>query len=154
MFRGDCRLLKLKPVELEDSTQKGDDENARGPPATNGTTGQVGDKLEQKFKFVEVGNGFVHLNKHKETSRVRIVVRMKGVFRILLNSPLTPSSVSPEGVRTLRVSALNADAFTPDGVRVEGVSLYGVYRIQLIDRQQQELFINTLNNNYSNTPNA
>lgn len=107
IYQNDCKLFKL--------TREGGEEE--GP-----------------MKWVEKCIGFVRLLKHKESGNVRLVVRMKGVFRLILNVALLEKICKAEkqGNKSIRFNGIEDDG-----------SL-GMYRLNLITEDQQEVFYGLL----------
>ncbi|CAK9102043.1 unnamed protein product [Durusdinium trenchii] len=65
IFRADCKLWKL--VKLEDGKAEG-------------------------WRWQERGCGIVHINRHKTSGAGRLVMRMRGVLKLLLNTPIFPTT--------------------------------------------------------------
>lgn len=88
MFRAECKLSKLVPVERDPEQPKENGEN---------------EEKENKFRWVERGTGVVRLLKHPDTNVFRLVVRQKAVHNVLLNTPLV-GTVLKEGQKTVRIT--------------------------------------------------
>ena len=86
---------------------------------------------EGPMKWVEKCIGFVRLLRHKDSRQLRLVVRMKGVFRLALNVALVPALCKPEPVGNKSVRFNGVD---------ESNSL-GMYRLNLITEDQQVAFL-------------
>lgn len=107
VFQSDCKLYKLQRIEDESK------------PAT--------------LKWVEKGIGFVRLIK-AESSSFRVVVRMKGVFRLMLNTALIPSVCKAErvGNKSVKFTAVDEDGSIAD------------FRLNLLTEDNQAAFITIL----------
>ena len=86
---------------------------------------------EGPMKWVEKCIGFVRLLRQKDSRQLRLVVRMKGVFRLALNVALVPALCKPEPVGNKSVRFNGVD---------ESNSL-GMYRLNLITEDQQVAFL-------------
>lgn len=107
IYQNDCKLYKLTK----------EDNEGEGP-----------------MKWIEKCIGFVRLLKHAESGNIRLVVRMKGVYRLVLNVALIPKICKAEkqGNKSVRFNGIEDDG-----------SL-GMYRLNLITEDQQELFFGFL----------
>lgn len=92
-------------------------------------------KEEDKLKWTEKGIGFVRLvvNKNDKT-KVRLVVRMKGVFRLMLNVALLPSLAKIEkvGSKSVKFTAMDENDALSD------------FRVNLLTDDQQTKFIDAI----------
>ena len=89
---------------------------------------------EGSMKWVEKCIGFVRLLRTKETGQLRLVVRMKGVYRLALNVALVASLCKAEKVGN-------------KSVRFNGVdesNALGMFRLNLITEDQQAAFLGIL----------
>ncbi len=88
----------------------------------------------ETMKWIEKCIGFVRLLKTKETDCLRLVVRMKGVYRLILNVALIDKICRAEkvGNKSVRFNAVDEDG-----------SL-GMYRLNLLTEDQQSAFLELL----------
>ena len=107
VYQSDCKLFKLQRIEDESK------------PST--------------LKWVEKGIGFVRIIK-SDSSSFRVVVRMKGVFRLMLNTALIPSVCKAEkvGNKSVKFTAVDEDNSIAD------------FRLNLLTEDNQAAFITTL----------
>lgn len=115
VFQSDCKLYKLQKVEKDNDS--------------------VGGNNIVK-KWVEKGIGFVRIIKTKDSSSsYRVVVRMKGVFRLMLNTALIPSICKAEtvGNKSLKFTAVDEDG-----------SNIADFRLNLITEDNQAAFVSHL----------
>mmetsp|Transcript_29604 Transcript_29604/g.55410 ORF Transcript_29604/g.55410 Transcript_29604/m.55410 type:complete len:278 (+) Transcript_29604:68-901(+) len=86
IFRADCKLWKL--VKLMPDTK----ERSEG------------------WRWQERGCGIVHINRHKKTRAGRLVMRMRGVLKLLLNTPIFPTTrYEMVGQKSVRFVGVDAD---------------------------------------------
>mmetsp|Transcript_106944 Transcript_106944/g.130427 ORF Transcript_106944/g.130427 Transcript_106944/m.130427 type:complete len:269 (+) Transcript_106944:56-862(+) len=69
IFRADCKLWKLVKAHSAE-----------------------GDSKSEGWRWQERGCGIVHINRHKTTGAGRLVMRMRGVLKLLLNTPIFPTT--------------------------------------------------------------
>lgn len=102
IYQNDCKMFKLTKEDDEATT----------------------------IKWVEKAIGFVRLLKNTETGNIRLVVRMKGVYRLVLNVGLVPNLCKAErqGNKSIKFN----------GIDEEGQ--LGTYRLNLITEDQQGVF--------------
>lgn len=106
-FQADCKLYKLQMEEEEGGGSC--------------------------FKWTEKGIGFVRLVQNKENKLMRLVVRMKGVFRLLLSTGLVSGLAKAErvGNKSVRFAGLDGDAVAQ-------------FRLNLLTEDQQTAFLEAL----------
>jgi hypothetical protein len=105
LFTNDCKLFKLEKQE------------------------------EGKYRWTEKGIGFVRLIGSKtDKSKLRLVVRMKGVFRLMLNVGLVVSIAKIEkiGGKSIKFTAIDEEGGFAD------------FRINLLSEDQQTKFVDTI----------
>jgi hypothetical protein len=109
IYQSDCKLFKLYKEEEE----------------------------SEKIKWVEKCIGFVRLSKKRESGAIRLIVRMKAVFRLVLNIALVEKICRAEkvGNKSVRFNGIDEDG-----------SL-GMYRVNLLTEDQQTVFLNLLPEN-------
>ena len=92
------------------------------------------DEKSDTMKWVEKCIGFVRLLKKKSDGSLRLVVRMKGVFRLILNIALVEKICRAEkqGNKSVRVNGVEEDG-----------SL-GMFRLNLLTEDQQTAFFDLL----------
>ena len=92
------------------------------------------DEKSESMKWIEKCIGFVRLLKKKEEGSIRLVVRMKGVFRLILNIALLDKICRAEkqGNKSVRFNGIEEDG-----------SL-GMFRLNLLTEDQQAAFLDLL----------
>ena len=103
IYQNDCKLFKLMKQE-------------EGP-----------------LKWTEKGIGFVRLIKQKESGQIRLVVRMKGVYRLMLNTGFVPKIARCEkvGNKSVKFTAIEDDVISD-------------FRLNLFMEDQQTAFLASL----------
>ena len=104
IYQNDCKLYKLTKEEA--------------------------DSASSSMKWLEKGIGFVRLLKNSDSGNIRLVVRMKGVYRLILNVGLVPGLTKAERIGGKSVKF--------NGIDEEGQ--LGFYRVNLITEDQQAAF--------------
>ncbi|CAJ1421320.1 unnamed protein product [Effrenium voratum] len=111
VFRADCKLWKL--VKL--------------PPGKEDSEG---------WRWQERGCGIVHINRHKSSGHFRLVMRMRGVGKLLLNTPVFPSTrYEKVGQKSVRFVGVDAD---------DQANALCAFRLNLHSSDQQEKFLAVL----------
>lgn len=82
---------------------------------------------DDKFRWVERGSGFVRVLCNEATGKLRVIIRMKGVLRVLLNSPVLEDGLVEEGQKSVKFKAV-------DGQQLSW------FRINLLQADQPKLF--------------
>lgn len=92
------------------------------------------DEKAVSMKWIEKCIGFVRLMKNDDSGAIRLVVRMKGVYRLILNIALVEKLCRAEkvGNKSVRFNGIDEDG-----------SL-GMFRINLLTEDQQTAFLNHL----------
>lgn len=94
------------------------------------------------WRWQERGCGIVHINKHRKTGAGRLVMRMRGVLKLLLNTPVFPTTKYEKvGQKSVKFVGVDADA-KPDKAKDE-VGLTA-FRVNLQSSDQQEKFLAVL----------
>lgn len=174
LFKGDCKLWKLVRQTDEDALQPGvksnpavsncDTQGAGGSaespktgasvdaagasasnPASNANSdADAGGEVARLWRWQERGCGKVHINRHSKTETGRLVMRMRGVHRLLLNTPIIPTTKYESlGKKSVRFVGADLDA---DGV--EGSSPLCAYRLSLQTGEQQAEFLSVLTDKF------
>ena len=114
IFRADCKLWKLVKVCPE------------GEPKSEG------------WRWQERGCGIVHINRHKTTGAGRLVMRMRGVLKLLLNTPIFPSTrYEKVGEKSVRFVGVDTEE---SGKEVS----FCAFRLNLHSSDQQGKFLAVL----------
>lgn len=115
IFRADCKLWKLVKVH----------------PAE-------GDSKSEGWRWQERGCGIVHINRHKATGAGRLVMRMRGVLKLLLNTPIFPTTrYEKVGQKSVRFVGVDNDE---SGKEVS----FCAFRLNLHSSDQQGKFLTFL----------
>lgn len=118
IFKTDCKLWKL----VKDATTS---ENP-SPNASDATA-----RAESTWRWQERGCGNVHVYKHKTTGEGRLVMRLRGVLKLLLNTPIIPTTKYEKvGQKSVRFVGID-----------DGVEPLCAYRLNLHSGDQQQKFI-------------
>jgi len=109
LYQNDCKLFKLQKVDSD------------------------------TMKWNEKGIGFVRLIQNKESKGVRIVVRMKGVYRLMLNAGLVDSLSRAEkvGNKSVKFSAVEDGSISD-------------FRVNMLTEDQQAAFMDKLPDSLKN----
>jgi len=112
VFRTDCKLWKLVKHASE----------AQDTPA-------------ESWRWMERGSGIVHVNRHRQSGAGRIVMRMRGVGKLLLNTPVFPTTKYEKiGQKSVRFVGVD------DGEE----KALSAFRVSLQSSDQQEKFLEVL----------
>jgi len=144
VFRAECRLWKLvrnaATPETSTTADVQDDLTSKNDVPAEINTAKSGD--QSGWHWQERGCGIVHINRHSKTGDGRLVMRMRGVLKLLLNTPVFPTTkyerVGQKSVRFVGVDAEVAAA-TPD----KQITLCA-YRLNLQSADQQGKFLAVL----------
>jgi Ran-binding protein 1 len=91
-------------------------------------------KIEDDAKFRELGIGDLHLNRHKETKKVRLVMRAEKTLRLLLNCAVFPEmNVSVGEDKLLRFVAVPSPGSVFDGMDISKPVAYAIKFRQVED---------------------
>eukprot|EP00440_Ansanella_granifera_P022819 gb/GFBE01024781.1/.p1 GENE.gb/GFBE01024781.1/~~gb/GFBE01024781.1/.p1 ORF type:complete len:310 (+),score=88.38 gb/GFBE01024781.1/:1-930(+) len=125
VFRAECKLWKLVKVAV--------------PPqdASAAAEGNEG------WRWQERGCGVVHLNRHKKTGAGRLVMRMRGVLKLLLNTPVFPTT-KYEKVGQKSVRFVGVDAEMEEAKLDKGEVSLSAFRLNLFSGDQQGKFLKVL----------
>lgn len=141
VFHAECKLWKL-----------GRGGPGSSPPTAAGalSVDRQGDGADAKtdWQWQERGSGVVHINRHRKTGAGRLVMRMRGVLKLLLNTPVFPTTkyekVGQKSVRFVgvdtdesRSSDSNAD------VKDDQVNMCA-FRLNLQSNDQQGKFLTVM----------
>eukprot|EP00419_Tripos_fusus_P089709 CAMPEP_0172869984 /NCGR_PEP_ID=MMETSP1075-20121228/90639_1 /TAXON_ID=2916 /ORGANISM="Ceratium fusus, Strain PA161109" /LENGTH=344 /DNA_ID=CAMNT_0013720053 /DNA_START=5 /DNA_END=1039 /DNA_ORIENTATION=- len=145
VFRAECRLWKLvKGAGTPETATTADVQDGltnKNDVQSEITTAKSGD--QKGWHWQERGCGIVHINRHSKTGDGRLVMRMRGVLKLLLNTPVFPTTkyerVGQKSVRFVGVDAEAADAPLKD----KQVTLCA-YRLNLQSADQQGKFLAVL----------
>lgn len=143
VFRAECRLWKLaRSVGTPETCTTADAQD--DPTSKNDSQGEVtaaksGD--QKGWHWQERGSGIVHINRHSKTGDGRLVMRMRGVLKLLLNTPVFPTTKYERvGQKSVRFVGVDAEApIAPD----KQVTLCA-YRLNLQSADQQGKFLAVL----------
>jgi len=143
VFRAECRLWKLTrsagTPETCTTADVQDDLTSKNEVQGEITTAKPGD--QKGWHWQERGSGIVHINRHSKTGDGRLVMRMRGVLKLLLNTPVFPTTKYERvGQKSVRFVGVDAEAaIAPD----KQVTLCA-YRLNLQSADQQGKFLAVL----------
>lgn len=124
IYRNACKLFRLSNGK--------DDANEQTSSSDKGTG----------WRWQERGCGIVHINKHRKTGAGRLVMRMRGVLKLLLNTPVFPTTKYEKvGQKSVKFVGVDADA-KPAKAKDEVVLT--AFRLNLQSSDQQEKFLAVL----------
>jgi hypothetical protein len=133
LYQHDCKLFRLTKIHPDQLEDVGDE--SRIASAYAGDESRLGSSSSAAasagFRWVEKGAGFVRVLKSND-EKVRIVVRMKGVLRVLLNSPAVPregGTFQKEGAKSVKFKAFDE------------TGSIAWFRLNLLQVDQQEAFV-------------
>ena len=107
-------------VSGEEETQK---EEPSLPALTEVLSGEEGETLvyqhdcklfrlvkgdDEKMRWTDKGSGFIRVLQNSDKSKMRVVVRMKGVLRVILNSPVL-AGFTKEGQKSVKFPVMESD---------------------------------------------
>uniref|UniRef100_A0A7S4SG42 RanBD1 domain-containing protein n=1 Tax=Alexandrium monilatum TaxID=311494 RepID=A0A7S4SG42_9DINO len=157
VFRAECRLWKLvrqaSPAAAvggaaaEGAAAEGAGNAGQQPEAPAGNevseAANAGAPAEERgWHWQERGCGIVHINRHGKTGAGRLVMRMRGVLKLLLNTPVFPTTKYERvGQKSVRFVGVDAEAAAArEGGRVSLCA----YRLNLQSGDQQGRFLAAL----------
>lgn len=133
IFRGDCKLWKL--VRLSAIKKS---EEVQAVESSEKTAGE-----EKGWRWQERGCGIVHINRHRKTGAGRMVMRMRGVLKLLLNTPVFPTA-KYEKVGQKSVRFVGIDASDVDVSDAKNQVFLSAFRVNLGSSDQQAKFLSVL----------
>jgi len=143
VFRAECRLWKLvRSVGTSATSTTADiqgDLTSKNDVHGEINTAKSGD--QKGWHWQERGCGIVHINRHSKTGDGRLVMRMRGVLKLLLNTPVFPTT-KYERVGQKSVRFVGVDAEVPAALDKQ-VTLCA-YRLNLQSADQQGKFLAVL----------
>jgi len=148
LFRAECKLTKLvkdtpaaSPAEAtqNEADNATEQSSSTAPPQESCSTGGSGGNT---WRWQERGCGIVHINKHRKTGACRLVMRLRGVLKLLLNTPVFPTT-KYEKLGKKSVSFVGVDSEVNGGTNAGGVALSS-YRLTLQNGDQQAKFLEVL----------
>lgn len=161
IYRTECKLWKLvrhAPVAASDSSSAAGTEAAAGGSSSSagngnpdGSEGAAAEAVaasaaasagqENGWRWQEKGHGILHINRHARTGTGRLVMRMRGVLKLLLNTPVFPTTkyekVGQKSVRFVGVDSEESDT-------KDGQASWCAYRLNLLSSDQQGKFLKVL----------
>lgn len=151
LFQGECKLVKLvNEVAPAAATTKDGGGGATPTTSAAGEPGAKGTEEGKTWRWQERGCGIVHINRHKRTGAGRLVMRLRGVGKLLLNTPVFPTGkyerVAQKSVRFLGV---DVDAAVPAS-EAPKASLCS-YRATLQNPEKQGEFLAVLRDRFKVT---
>lgn len=115
LFRADCKLWKLVKLPASDSKEG-----------------------SEAWTWQERGCGIVEINRHKRTRACRLVMRMRGVLKLLLNTPVFPTTrYEMVGQKSVRFVGVDADTHEAKSEKVP----FSAFRLNLHSSDQQGKFL-------------
>merc|ERR1711920_631325 len=118
IFKTDCKLWKLVKDAASSENPSPNDSDATAPIA---------------YRWQERGCGNVHVYKHKKTGAGRLVMRLRGVLKLLLNTPIIPTTKYEKvGQKSVRFDGIDT---------ADGAEPLCAYRLNLHSGDQQQKFI-------------
>merc|ERR1740121_532056 len=130
VFRAEGKLWKL--------VRSAQPPGADAPAAAAEPEGGQG----KNWRWQERGCGVVHINRHGTTGAGRLVMRMRGVLKLLLNTPVFPTT-KYEKVGQKSVKFVGVDADAKPAKAKDDVALTA-FRLNLQSSDQQEKFLAVL----------
>mmetsp|Transcript_12183 Transcript_12183/g.22453 ORF Transcript_12183/g.22453 Transcript_12183/m.22453 type:complete len:317 (-) Transcript_12183:28-978(-) len=144
IFRAECKLWKLvrqgdeatAPAALTGSTGAAESADTSVTAAASATSTSPGE-----WKWQERGCGIVRVNRNTKdaSSPARLVMRMKGVLKVLLNTPIFPTA-SYEKIGQKSVKFVGIDEERAGSADVA----FCAYRLNLQNTEQQSQFLNAV----------
>lgn len=130
VFHGECKLWKLgRAGESTASPALASSENS-----TDGDT-------KKDWQWQERGCGIVHINRHRKTGKGRLVMRMRGVLKLLLNTPIFPTAkYELVGQKSVRFLGVDVD----DVCSSDGQVNMCAFRLNLQSNEQQTKFLKVM----------
>jgi len=156
-FRADCKLWKLvretptpaKAAAPSGSSpvagdRSGEQDAAEGTATADGRDEKVAAAEEKGWRWQERGCGIVHINRHAKTGAGRLVMRMRGVLKLVLNTPVFPTAKYEKvGQKSVRFVGFDTDEqlLSKDGQTQAPLC---AFRLNLQSNDQQGKFLSTL----------
>merc|ERR1712151_598775 len=151
LFRADCELTILVKDEADPAAA------SKSSDATSDSTGAADSKPQTdsstapadsaagsgaaSWRWQERGTGVIHINRHRQKGSCRLVMRMRGVLKLLLNTPIFPTT-KYEKIGQKLIRFVGVDAKSGDDASAP-VSL-SAYRLNLHSGDQQAKFSEVL----------
>lgn len=144
-FSAECKLFKLVKLEASAAARAGVVKDGDSLPKDGEL--KEGDVAEGGWRWQEKGAGILHVNKHAKTGDGRMVMRMKGVLKLLLNTPVLPSTKYEKvGQKSVRFVGVDVDASS--GTIGGKDSSLSAYRLNLLSGDQQGKFVSLLRDEF------
>lgn len=136
VFRTESKLWKLVRRGLSSEGGEGEAVASGSSPSAGGEDGG--------WRWQERGCGIVHINRNRTRGTARLVMRMRGILKLLLNTPVFPTTkyekVGQKSVRFVGVDAEDAAA-TP---KEEGKVSLCAFRLSMQNNDQQGKFLSIM----------
>lgn len=116
---------------------------AAGDAAAAAAANSAGGAKENGWRWQERGCGILHINRHGKTGAGRMVMRMRGVLKLLLNTPLIPNT-KYEKVGQKSVRFVGVDAEEGSLKEKEAKVSLCAFRLNLQSSDQQAKFLDVL----------
>ncbi|CAE8656366.1 unnamed protein product, partial [Polarella glacialis] len=134
IFRSECKLWKL--VRHPGPATTAEAGSGNGAAAETSSPSKAEDK---GWKWIERGCGVVHVNRHRKTGAGRLVMRMRGILKVLLNTPVFPTTTYEKvGQKSVRFVGVH------DQPSEKGEVVLSAFRVTLQSNDSQGKFLATL----------
>jgi Ran-binding protein 3 len=124
IFHAECKLSKLvrhavlqmpaTDTPSEAPSEGGSSPGAGGAGAVSGASAAAGQ--ENGWRWQEKGCGILHINWNAKNGSGRLVMRMRGVLKVLLNTPVFPTTKYERvGQKSVRFVGIDVEDHSKDG---------------------------------------
>jgi len=118
IFHAECKLSKLVRHGATDAPSEAPSEGGSSPSGggnvVSGASAAAGQ--ENGWRWQEKGCGILHINWNAKTGSGRLVMRMRGVLKVLLNTPVFPTTKYERvGQKSVRFVGIDPEDHPKDG---------------------------------------
>eukprot|EP00746_Dinoflagellata_sp_MGD_P025104 gnl/MRDRNA2_/MRDRNA2_158984_c0_seq1.p1 gnl/MRDRNA2_/MRDRNA2_158984_c0~~gnl/MRDRNA2_/MRDRNA2_158984_c0_seq1.p1 ORF type:complete len:364 (-),score=88.91 gnl/MRDRNA2_/MRDRNA2_158984_c0_seq1:22-1113(-) len=156
-FSADCKLWKLVKARAPAGAVVSEGSDVSGPEKKEADAEGDGDSQERSkmegshdssqasrsgpnaWQWQDRGCGVIHLNRHRESGRGRLVMRMRGVRKVLLNTPVFPTTKYEKvGQKSVKFMGVDVESAPSECEK------FAAYRLNLLSADKQSSFMQAL----------
>lgn len=152
VFRAECKLWKLvqqtgptaaaaPSADAKKDASRPDGGSSQDDGGSGDAAAENGAEAAKTWRWQERGCGIVHINRHSKTGAGRLVMRLRGVGKLLLNTPVFPTTKYERlGQKSVRFMGVDVDVDATAGA----VATLCAFRLSLQNGDQQGEFLSVL----------
>jgi len=152
VFRAECKLWKLvqhtgpsvaaaPSADAKKDASRPDGGSSQDDGGSGDAAAENGAEAAKAWRWQERGCGIVHINRHSKTGAGRLVMRLRGVGKLLLNTPVFPTTKYERlGQKSVRFMGVDVDVDATAGA----VASLCAFRLSLQNGDQQGEFLSVL----------